>query len=55
MAVGKSRGGTAMVQPFAASIATIEIGIGADLIRDMVRVHVGFGANFGVSCLSSWA
>ena len=32
-------------------IVTGDIANGADVIRDKVHVHAGFGANFGVSCL----
>lgn len=53
VAVGKSRSYTTAVRRFAVGIVMVEIGIGADVIRDTVHVHVGFGANFGVSCLSS--
>jgi hypothetical protein len=68
VAVHRSHRGRAAANPFAVWIVTVEMsstgverhshppgGIGADSVRDKVDVHVEFGANFGVSCLSSWA
>jgi len=39
-------------------VARVYIGfprVCANSVQDKVDVHAGFGANFGASCLSSWA